>query len=117
VEANTPLYRWGGRISIYTGLPTVIGWDWHQTQQRGFSPVSRISQRQQDVTMFYLMDDRTIVEEFLEEYQIDYIIVGQLERNYYPGVGLDKFERLDGELWREVFRVGQSVVYEVIDGD
>ncbi|MBN2044856.1 MAG: phospholipid carrier-dependent glycosyltransferase [Anaerolineales bacterium] len=116
VEANTPLYRWGSRFSIYTGLPTVLGWDWHQTQQRGFSQVTRIPGRQEAIRMFYLMDDRTLTEEFLREYQVDYIILGQLERNYYPGVGLDKFERWNGDLWQEVFRNEETVIYEVRDG-
>jgi len=35
VEANLrDLYRWGSRFSIYTGLPGVVGWEWHEQQQR-----------------------------------------------------------------------------------
>ena len=65
--------------------------------------------------MFYQMDERLLAEEFLREYQVDYIILGQLERNYYPGVGLDKFDRLDGDLWQEVYRNEQTVIYQVIE--
>jgi len=115
VEANTPLYRWGSRFSIYTGLPSVLGWDWHQTQQRGFSQVSQIPTRQQEIQIFYLSPDRLVASQFLRDYQVEYIIVGQLERNYYPGLGLDKFEQLNGDLWQEVYRDQQTVIYQVID--
>ena len=30
LEAQTPEYRWGSRVAIYTGFPTVVGWSWHQ---------------------------------------------------------------------------------------
>jgi YYY domain-containing protein len=115
VEANTPLYRWGSRFSIYTGLPSVLGWDWHQTQQRGFSPVSEIASRRDAIQLFYLMDDEQLAREFLRQYHVEYIVVGQLERNYYPGIGLDKFERLNGDMWQEVYRDGQTVIYKVSD--
>ncbi|RPH55228.1 MAG: hypothetical protein EHM81_15025, partial [Chloroflexi bacterium] len=36
VESNCTEYRWCTRYTIYTGLPGVVGWNWHQRQQRGF---------------------------------------------------------------------------------
>ncbi|MEJ2758170.1 MAG: hypothetical protein P8046_06765 [Anaerolineales bacterium] len=117
VEANTPLYRWGSRFSIYTGLPTVLGWDWHQTQQRGFSQSSQINERRQDIMLFYTLEDTDYAQDFIQRYNVEYIIVGQLERNYYPGAGLFKFEQMEGTLWHEVYRDGQTIIYQVNPGN
>jgi uncharacterized membrane protein len=114
LEANTPLYRWGSRFSIYIGLPGVLGWDWHQTQQRGHSPVSEIADRKQEIQLFYTLQAPRFAEQFIREYEVTYIVVGQLERNYYNGPGLLLFEQLEGDLWEEVYRDGQTVIYQVL---
>ncbi len=115
VEANTPLYRWGSRYSIYTGLPTIIGWDWHQRQQRAavqndFSVQNRIF----DVAEIYNSPSKERVRELLDRYAVTYIIVGQLEQAYYETAGLSKFPQWDGDLWKEVYRDMDTVIYEVI---
>ena len=50
-------YDWNARIAIHTGLPTVIGWDWHQKQQR-WAFQSMIDERVADVQSFFT-DART----------------------------------------------------------
>ncbi|MEX1071742.1 MAG: DUF2298 domain-containing protein [Anaerolineales bacterium] len=118
VEANTPEYRWGSRMTIYTGLPGVVGWNFHQRQQREFVPGNDVWARitgEYSVEAFYNSVDLNFVQTFLQRYNAEYIVVGQLERAYYPGPGLDKFEAQDGILWNEVFRVGDTVIYQVVD--
>ena len=34
LEASIPYFRWGARVAIHTGLPTVLGWDSHEWLQR-----------------------------------------------------------------------------------
>ncbi len=98
VEGRTDLYRWGGRFSIYTGLPTVLGWDWHQTQQRG-KLAGMVSQRAEQVDAFYKDPNPDQALRFLRRYDVRYVIVGQVERLYYPGAGLQKFQSgLNGAL-------------------
>jgi YYY domain-containing protein len=116
VEANLRnLYRWGSRFSIYTGLPGVVGWEWHQQQQRAVNPAAWVTQRIQEVDQFYHTTDLKAARDFLRKYNVRYIILGQQERGHYPGPGLDKFEDADGSLWREVYRDGETVIYEVLD--
>ena len=115
VEANTPEYRWGSRYTIYTGLPGVVGWNWHQRQQRAVTSSTWVTDRVEDISHFYLTVDPDEAEEFLKKYQVDYIIVGQLERAYYTGAGLNKFDLLNGDLWMEVYREADTVIYKVLD--
>jgi len=112
LEANTPLYRWGSRVSIYTGLPTVIGWDWHQKQQRSILPGQTIEHRIEDVRTIYDSTDLEETKQLLNFYDVQYIYVGPLERLYYAGDGLDKFDQ-PSDLWNLVYENEQVKIYQV----
>ena len=56
LEAQLTEYRWGSRFSIYTGLPTVQGWNWHQRQQRSVVPAV-VERRVQHVAEIYSIVD------------------------------------------------------------
>jgi YYY domain-containing protein len=115
VEANSRnLYRWYSRYTINTGLPGVVGWDWHQKQQRAVNPSDWVTKRINDIDQFYTTVDTDTTKQFLNLYGVKYIVVGQLEQVTYPGPGLDKFPAFTGILWNEVYRDGNTVVYEVI---
>jgi len=112
LEANTVEYHWGSRVSIYTGLPAVVGWNWHQRQQRSLEPGEVIFSRVHDVATLYGTTDLEVTEELLETYAVTYIIVGDLERAYFEPVGLAKFEQMaqDG-LLRVVYDREGTVIY------
>ena len=111
LEAVTPSYRWGGRVSMYTGLPSVIGWQWHQEQQRyGYS--YEVGRRRSDVEMIYSTQSGDTALELLRNYDVRYVYLGHLERIYFPE-GMDKFsDGLDGAL-EKVFDNGETAIYRV----
>jgi YYY domain-containing protein len=113
VEANTPEYQWGSRFTIYTGLPGVVGWNWHQRQQRAVTPDRWVTDRVQDIGDFYRTNERERALAFLQLYQVEYIVVGQLERAVYTPPGIKKFELFNGDLWQEVYRDGDTAIYQV----
>jgi uncharacterized membrane protein/4-amino-4-deoxy-L-arabinose transferase-like glycosyltransferase len=104
---TTDLYTWSSRVSVYTGLPDVIGWGWHQMQQRAASGrgatveeqrlLEAIRERQREgVEMFNTLDAGRAME-LLRKYNVRYIYVGQLERLLYDPQGLAKFEGMAGD--------------------
>ena len=114
LEATTPLYRWGSRISVYTGLPTVIGWHWHQTQQR-LVHEHLIDQRLLDVRAMFDHGSLERTWALLDQYGVDLIYLGDLERAYYPAaeVKLDRLAEM-GLLQVEYEHLGVKI-YRVID--
>ncbi len=106
------LYRWGGRFSIYTGLPSIIGWSWHQTQQRGGSEHG-IQQRLSDVKSLYSTTNESIAADILRLYEVDYLVIGDLERLYYPQSGLAKFERMDKYGVAKVYGNNSVSIYQI----
>jgi YYY domain-containing protein len=113
VEANCSEYRWCTRFTIYTGLPGVVGWNWHQRQQRVYTS-TWVQERVNEVGEFYNSLTAAYARAFLRKYDVQYIIVGQLERAAYSAEGIAKFEQFEGSLWRAVYRDGQTVIYEVL---
>jgi YYY domain-containing protein len=87
------LYKWGGRISINTGLPSVAGWDYHQTQQRSLEWMPRVvRQRAANVNAFYSTSDINIASDILRFYNVSYVIVTDYEiKRYATTGGLIKF--------------------------
>lgn len=114
MEGYVSEYRWGGRYAINTGLPAVLGWNHHQRQQREFVPGNDVWGRMGDVNLFYDTTSISEAQTLLEKYGVRYIVVGQMEHAVYTAAGLAKFEAQDGRLWREVFCIGDTVVYEVL---
>ncbi|MCI0398359.1 MAG: DUF2298 domain-containing protein [Chloroflexi bacterium] len=115
-EANdgTAYRSVGNRVAMYTGLPTIIGWDWHQRQQRAVVPGAMVPNRITDITNLYNTLDTAEALAIIEKYEVKYIYAGQLEWIYYNPEGLLKFDRMvEQGLLREVYRNGGVSIYEV----
>ena len=93
-----------GRISRLSGYPTVLGWPGHEVQWRG--GMDEIGTRERDIQTLYTTTDWQEAGAIMDLYQIDYIVVGDLERRTYA-VHEDKF-RLN---LAPVFERAEIIIY------
>ena len=93
LEAHMEQYRWGGRIANYTGLPTIIGWPWHQIQQR-FDYRDQIDHRARDVRLAYEATDVDTKIDLLRKYSVSYVVLGDLEKLNFAQDGLTAFDEM-----------------------
>ena len=89
-EAYGPSYQDFARVSMNTGLPTVLGWDYHVHQRAHRWP--DINRRKDDLKLLYTSDDEQTVAEVLKRYHVALVFVGQVERRTHNGGNLKQFE-------------------------
>jgi YYY domain-containing protein len=108
LEAHGDAYREFTRISMNTGIPTVLGWE-HHTRQRGLTDQALL-ERKRAIRAIYSSDDLEITKNLLVAYKIDFIVIGQLERAnnrpFYP----EKFDN-HPELFTKVASFGNTHIY------
>ncbi|MFN2189184.1 MAG: DUF2298 domain-containing protein, partial [Candidatus Promineifilaceae bacterium] len=114
-HGSNPYRQVANRVAMYTGLPSIVGWDWHQRQQRAILPGTLVTNRINDVNALYTSSSIEQAMAILEKYGVQYVYSGQLEWIYYPPSGLVKFdEMVDQGLLDEVYRNGGVSIYEVV---
>ena len=82
LEAPGDSYTDYERVSVATGLPTVIGWKVHEWLWR--ENVENVDERIADCDTIYTSGSRDEVKALLDKYDISYIYIGTLERERYP---------------------------------
>jgi hypothetical protein len=95
-----------GRVSTYSGQPSVLGWPGHESQWRG--GYAEMGNRKDDLARLYATANWEEAQAIIAQYGIRYIYIGQLERTTYP-VNEFKFSSNLSEAYRQ----GTVVIYQV----
>ncbi len=114
VEAIGGDYSMYGRVSAFTGLPTIMGWIGHEYQWRVNwlnNPLNAVdfNSRKSDVDTIYTSTDPKVVLAAMARYNAQYVYVGPLERQQYPGVNLARF----GAFMQVVYNADGVTIYKV----
>lgn len=113
VSTYPTLYGWGNRYAMFTGNPAVIGWDWHERQQRALLPASVVMRRVADIQQAYATRDPIQAYRIFTQYGVRYFVVGPLEQTYFPG-GQGKWDARQGTLWNLVYQNPGVRIYQVV---
>lgn len=119
LEAPGGGYENYGRVSAFTGLPTLLGWTNHEGQWRG--DYTEINRRMPDIQVIYTTASEDEALTLLRKWGVSYVIVGEAEQRFIqktcaslqtpcsPVRALAKFERF----LTPVFSEQSITVYQV----
>lgn len=118
LEAAGGSYTQASAVSMATGFPTVLGWEWHEIQWRG--DYDEPARRRADIETIYRTTNPEEARALLDQYGVRYVFVGQTERcqgGYYEssrpcdnGLTPPQIEKF-GQFMTPVFEQGQVIIY------
>ncbi len=83
LEAPGGSYSQFNRVSMATGLPTLLGWDGHELQWRGGRYGDVVAGRPEAIERIYRSARGQELRDLMDQWRIDYLYVGSLEREKY----------------------------------
>jgi uncharacterized membrane protein len=111
LEAVGGDYTTLARVSARTGLPTVLGWPEHEQRWRGsWEPQEG---RQEDVERAYRTTSPDEAEAILAKYDVEYVYIGELEREVYGEQGLAKFAQLGDVAFDLALEDHHVIIYRI----
>jgi uncharacterized membrane protein len=114
VEAFGADYSDYGRISAFTGLPTIMGWEGHEWQwrvnwvNRGLNSAD-FFRRVGDINQIYTSKSPQTVLALMAHYGARYLYVGALEQATYVGINLHRFS----SFMKVVYQYEGVTIYQV----
>ena len=120
VEAFNPQggdYSDYGRISAFTGLPTLMGWAGHEYQWRvnwlnDAYNANDFYHRGADISAIYTNPNPDTVLSLMNRYNAHYLYVGSLEKTTYPQANLNRFSGF----MQRVYSANGVTIYRVPGG-
>jgi uncharacterized membrane protein len=96
VEASGGSYSSVGRVSMSTGNPTLLGWDFHERQWRGGAFDKLTAGRTDALQSIYVSARPEDLPGLLARWGVDYVYIGELERQTYhmTDASVTRFDRV-----------------------
>jgi len=107
LEAVGESYTDFARVSANTGLLTIIGWPVHEWLWRG--SYDEPGKRREEVRKIYEDNNFQETKNLLQQYQVNYIFLGALEKQQYKNLNQEKFDQLG----KVVYQSGNTKIYRL----
>ena len=104
-EAVGGSYTDYARVATYSGMPNVLGWPGHESQWRGGG--EEMGSRESDIELVYRSGNWDQVQMILDQYNIRYVFLGNLEQIKYGAS-----DKVFSIYLAPVFQAGDTKIFE-----